>query len=467
MKKFRFLAALLLSNVLILSGCGPTQPEGDVTPSGESDTESGDNTPEDPPVEPVYKQVTVKMDSLMNTGRDGYNLNFEYNDVLFDTNAKEYNKRLSLLSFANSVATAYAINGQKFYTDLEFSDISVCQYGGTTTKDTVGHFFAHKKVGDFEIFAVNFQGFYYEAAWTNNFQIGKTGDHEGFLLRANEVYTELQEYITSHYNGSSIKLWINGYSRGGALSNALAHLIMSDDKIAVTQNNLFVYTFEAPAPLSEEHAIAYENVHNVINSNDLITNVPPAKYGLKRCGVDYEIYDPNVAAIAKEFDQNIEIPAFQVAAETNNDTEFMSYLIGVVFDNSKPDDVNANNRNNYVDNYQTGLGNFVGFIFMLSGVSRSLMLSAIQEKATSIISDNTGEKLRDFIKPYLVSDSIPFEDSALLSDCATTVKALNNLFLEIVINARFNDNYKNNLMRLFYVHYPEVDYALILNAHKK
>lgn len=466
MRRVRFLTALLLSNILILSGCAPKEPADSVTPSGETDPGTGDNTPETPP-EPVYKQVTVKMDTLLSGERSTCDLNFEYNDVLFDTDAKEYNKRLSLLSFANSVATAYPENGQKFYTDLEFSDITVCQYSGTITKDTVGHFFAHKKLGEFEIFAVNFQGFYYEAAWTNNFQIGKTGDHEGFMLRANEVYIELQDYITSYKDGSSIKLWINGYSRGGALSNALAYLIMSDDKIAVTQSNLFVYTFEAPAPLSEEHAIAYENVHNVINSNDLITNVPPAKYGLKRCGVDYEIYDANVSAIAKEFDQSINIPAYGVYSGINNDTEFMSYLIGVVFDSTKADDLNANNRNNYVDNYQTGLGNFVGYIFMLSSNSRSLMLAALTDNATTIISDSTGAKLRDFIKPYMVADNIPFTEDGLLSDCAVTVKAITNLFLEILLNARFSDSYKGDLMRLFYVHFPEVDYALILNAHSK
>ena len=197
MSKPKILRAILLLNLLVLSGCAPKEQTNPVNPSGETDPGTGDNTPETPP-EPVYKQVTVKMDTLLSSERSTCDLNFEYNDVLFDTGAKEYNKRLSLLSFANSVATAYPENGQKFYTDLEFSDITVCQYSGTITKDTVGHFFAHKKVGDFEIFAVNFQGFYYEAAWTNNFQIGKTGDHEGFMLRANEVYTELQDYITSH-----------------------------------------------------------------------------------------------------------------------------------------------------------------------------------------------------------------------------------------------------------------------------
>lgn len=464
MSKPKILRALLLLNFLVLSGCAPKEPTNPVNSSGEIDPET---EPSDKPTEPVYKQVTVKMDTLLSSERSTCDLNFEYNDVLFESNAKEYNKRLSLLSFANSVATAYPENGQKFYTDLEFSDITVCQYSGTITKDTVGHFFAHKKVGEFEIFAVNFQGFYYEAAWTNNFQIGKTGDHEGFMLRANEVYIELQDYITSHNDGSSIKLWINGYSRGGALSNALAYLIMSDDKIAVAQNNLFVYTFEAPAPLSEEHAIAYENVHNVINSNDLITNVPPAKYGLKRCGVDYEIYDVNVSAIAKGFDQSIDIPAFKTSSDTNNDTEFMSYLFGFVFDNTKSDDVNANNRNNYVDNYQTGLGNFVGYIFMLSSNSRSSMLATLSDNATTIISDSTGEKLRDFIKPYMITDDIPFTEDGLLSDCAVTVKAITNLFVEILFSAQFSPNFKGDLMRLFYVHFPEVDYALILNAHSK
>ena len=65
-----------------------------------------------------------------------------------------------------------------------------------------------------------------------------------------EVYQDLQSYIDTYAKNKTLKLWINGYSRGGALSNVLSSLILKGDKVNVLQDDMFVYTFEAPASLT-------------------------------------------------------------------------------------------------------------------------------------------------------------------------------------------------------------------------
>ncbi len=104
---------------------------------------------------------------------------------------------------------------------------------------------------------------------------------------------------------------------------------------------MFVYTFEAPASLSEENALPYENVHNINNEADLITYIPPEKYGLKRCGVDYPIYDPNISSLIKEFDSEITVPEFKEVDSGDelltNDTQVKDYILGLIFDKEEQD----------------------------------------------------------------------------------------------------------------------------------
>ena len=126
----------------------------------------------------------------------------------------------------------------------------------------------------------------------------------------------------------------------------------------VTQDNLFVYTYEAPAALSLENAVAYENVHNITNEADLVASIPPETYGLKRCGVDYPIYDANVATLMKQFDENVEFPEFNAITDITDDPmdtdrKVLDFVLDSVFDKDEgaSADVYANTREQYVDNY--------------------------------------------------------------------------------------------------------------------
>ena len=135
MKSNNALFTLLLSSFLALSGCSKKDDKKDHEPT------------------PKYDKVTVRIGSSISTVNDHYDLEFEYGDDFFSRDAKKYDKQLSLLSFGNSIASSSKEENIKFYTTLGFKDITSYDYDVTPSEDTIGHFFAHKKIGNSELFA--------------------------------------------------------------------------------------------------------------------------------------------------------------------------------------------------------------------------------------------------------------------------------------------------------------------------
>lgn len=494
MKNKSFFPILLLATIFAISGCNNAQPQpssyddNDSSSSFEPEGSSSENSSQESSSQPSSSsedssggegektgEIEVEMDASLTTNesRGSYKLTLNYDDELFKSSAKIYDVNLSSLSFAASIATATKERGTKFFTDIDFENITSHAYDSDPTNDSIGYFMAHKSIDEFELVTVAFRGFNYGLEWANNFVIGKTGNHEGFNARGEEVYQDLQSYINTYAKDKTLKLWINGYSRAGALSNVLSSLILKGDKVNVTQDNMFVYTFEAPASLSEENAVAYQNVHNIINEADLIASIPPVSYGLKRCGVDHQIYDANVSTLVKQFDEDIAFPEFvSVTADNplNSDNDVRDFLLNSVFnkeENGSDPTIYANTREQYVDNYQDGLSSSIGYIFALKAETRSELIEALKTSAMSILSDETGEELYKFIKPYLDRDNVTYVDEKLHSDCAILIKAVGNLFITVLFLYYLSSDFANDLTRLINMHYPETTYVLLNNAHNK
>ena len=444
-------------------------------PSSSSSSSSSSSAPVD---DRFHTDVTVKLAPSLNKERtEPYELSFVYSDSYFLKDATEYDKDLSLLSFGASVITEDYLQVKKFFETEQFEDYTPFGYDSEPTADSVGYTIAHKEIDDSELFAVTIRGFGYGMEWANNFLIGRTGDHEGFIARANDIYTGLQSYISDYIGNKSIKLWITGYSRGGAIANALSSLILKNKDINVEQDDMFVYTFEAPASLNVENCIAYPNVYNIKNSNDLIARIPPENYDLGLCGVEYQIYDENVSSIAKEFDEGLEIPEYVVVEvysdPIEDDTALVDFILQTIFDNHPEDDeaaeaCTANSRDEYVDRYQSGIGYGIGLVFALTAETRSTMLDDLMALGAfgviGVIS--SGETLHDFIKPYLDQDGVAYDDTELMDACNVLQKAIVNLFLyTLVIFA--SEEYRPSVMRIIDMHYPEVAYALLVNAHNR
>ena len=471
--KVKFLRLLVLSS-FILVGCNNPSKKNENTES-EQQQPSGDQggqTPGDSYV-PLKKKVNVKMEALLKGSDTPYNIEFDYDDSLFLKDAEVYDKDLSLLSLGAAVSATYENWAKDFLRDCEFSDSLSHEMNIEPTENTLGYTLGHKDVNGSELFAVMIRGHEYKKEWANNFIIGETGDHQGWLARASELYTSLASYVNQYKGQKNVKLWIVGYSRAGAISNILSSLIFRGNGFTANAKDMFVYTFEAPAGLTQEHAIKYKNVHNIVNSADIVTYIPPTQYELHRAGVDFGIYDINFGTYVTQFDSTLSVPDWvpcnssDFGGETiSNDADLAQYLINDIFSQKVSSVATAHNRATYVANYQSGLSYSVGLLLALSGSTRSALMNNIMSLAVIMYMENDGQQLANSLKTYLDQDDVEYENDKLVEACAIFEKAFKNLF-GTVINLYMSNTYKTNLTRILDMHYPEVTYVLLKNAHSK
>ncbi|MCR4822967.1 MAG: hypothetical protein K5873_08875 [Treponema sp.] len=226
-------------------------------------------------------------------------------ETAFD-DARIFNKNLAIVSFAATLQTGSEESVRKFYSDTGFDNIKTKENYDYKSSESIAYSFAHKEIAGRDIVIVLTRSLKYCAEWGNNFLLGESGDHEGFFNAATKVYDGLKSYIESNYaesyNKKTLKLWIAGYSRGGAVSNILSYLILSSNsekKLDISEENVFSYTFESPNCLSTEHAEAFPNVFNVYSEADLIPNVVLKKFGFGRCGTDKILFDGESGYTAK------------------------------------------------------------------------------------------------------------------------------------------------------------------------
>lgn len=431
--------------------------------------------PEDPDEPPYSTDTNVVYESIFNPGKT-YTFSAKYDDNFFLQDAKNYSKELALLSYSSAVASDIKEVGEHFFTTAKFKDLISYDYDKDPTPDTLGYMIAHKKILNNELFAVSIRGLRYGAEWSNNFLVGSEGNHQGFSMRASDVFRRLEEYIGAHNNGRTIKIWISGYSRAGAVSNVVSSMILKGTQIEVSQSNLFTYTFEAPNCLTGEDIVAYPNVHNIRNRCDLVPSIPPASFGFGLCGVEHQIYDENVSKICKEFDEDLEVPEY-VPIEIDgygvleNDEQLLQFVSDCVFNNPDPSEdlkpYTCNNREEYVERYQNGFSHILGYLFSLSSETLGKMMEDIQElgfAAIFLLSDGT--TLANFLKTYLDQDQIPYDVTGIDSDCQAVRDAVMNLFL-YPITFFVNPDYRPSLIRIIDMHFPEVTYALLLNSFEQ
>lgn len=426
------------------------------------------------PYEPYENDdVKVTFTPTISTDKKTYELSFKYSDKYFEEDAKKYNQDLAELSLASSIATAFKARGTKFFTDCGFEDIEAVSYDTKPTLDTAGYFLAHTRIEDYELFVIAFRGFEYGQEWGNNLLIGKSGDHQGLTIRTNEAYTKLQTYIEEHSQKRALKLWINGYSRAGGLSNILSSLILRENKVDVSQENMYTYTFEAPRALSKEHALPYENVHNIVNKADLITYIAPQQYDLHRCGVDHEIFDSNVSTLAKAFDEGMNIPEYEettidLSEKTtlHNEREMIETIISFATNRTSSDETSLiNTREQYVDNLQSSIVNVIGMVFALSDETKNELIADIKTKAEDtwslLLIISSGESILEYLAPYLEKDNIQYDEEILKADLEKVRDFAFTAFNPVI--SIFMGKQSHDLVRIINMHFPEVTYVLLIN----
>ncbi|MBQ6147499.1 hypothetical protein IJI70_01480 [Candidatus Saccharibacteria bacterium] len=129
--------------------------------------------------------------------------------------------------------------------------------------------------------------------WLSNFNVGTSGDHAGFNESAGYIKERLDEYIyTNHL--SDYKIWMVGYSRGGAVVDLVAKKINENIlDYDMKADDFYVYTFGAPRASAAE--TQYSNIHDVKDGNDLLLGyVFPEVWGFYNTGVYEEIHSADL-----------------------------------------------------------------------------------------------------------------------------------------------------------------------------
>ena len=257
-----------------------------------------------------------------------------YYDSYFYHTSEEYDSHLASLSM---LMTKFSMNAdgpdsendtnwyknqskriKGFFDTIGFEDFEANEdYKKRTAFNTIGVAIASRQIDDYTIIGIVPRSGGYFLEWGNNMWLGDGSKsdymHEGWYNAANKLIDFLDSNLKMKNITGDIKVWISGYSRGGATANLAAGIL--DNKIGnsaykfsngarLTRNNLYAYTFEAPmgANINSKKVKApkdkiYNNIFNIINPNDLVPKVAMHEWGFTRFGIDKftttEFFDPN------------------------------------------------------------------------------------------------------------------------------------------------------------------------------
>ena len=392
-----------------------------------------------------------------------YRSSYLYHDGLFKNSASIYNQDLALFAYGLAIANQDKNQINKFLANIGCENIyQSSSYDEDPTTTSIAYSFAIRKQNDTDILFVSIRGFNYGLEWVNNFKVGANGNHTGFNDSAVLVYNDLLTYLSSYATSSNIKILITGYSRAGGVSNVLASILLESNNAQIREDNLYVYTFEAPRGLSSENAKPYPNVFNIINSADIVTYVAPAKYGLFRCGIDIDIYKKNVSTLLKGLDVKYVLPNFVAKKDTfNTEIDFVKYIITELTNYNSGTYPSSDNRFDFNRYYQSAIEYTIYMLISLKDETIANISNDIQAKDTSsLITMLANDNLYNYLKPFIDNDGISYNPDELKQACSSLAKYIGGPAKSIITTSV---NYSSNLSRMMAMHDPIVNYCFLIN----
>ncbi|MDR2524245.1 MAG: VWA domain-containing protein [Candidatus Nomurabacteria bacterium] len=144
------------------------------------------------------------------------------------------------------------------------------------------------------------------AEWISNLkmQFDPSGDYHGFAEPALVAYSYLTEYVKDHSIDSRDNYYlVTGHSRGAAVANLVAKSMQ--DEGFTSAEKAFVYTFACPNTTLQP-AGGYDNIFNIVDGNDVVTQVPPGarKYGQT---VGYDASGDSIAHLKQLYGDQFEL----------------------------------------------------------------------------------------------------------------------------------------------------------------
>ena len=224
-------------------------------------------------------------------------LPFEYSDSFFSGSACSYNHKLAIMSMGMTMSSFTIKNDGDKYIRSQLHDIG-CDDRTIESKkfgdqkpcdDTCGYIFAAKRLpGDNYLIPVVIRSHRYGGEWVSNAHAVEEGCPDfaaGFKAAADGVYSALLDYIARRgFDRSKLKLWICGFSRGGAVSNLLGARLSFES--GISKDNIFVYTIASPLTVYDRRAGFTDNIFNIVSEMDVVPRLPLRYWGLRRYGTD-------------------------------------------------------------------------------------------------------------------------------------------------------------------------------------
>ena len=224
-------------------------------------------------------------------------LPFYYSDEFFTKSACSYNHKLAVMSLGMSMSAftrkAYGDKPvrsllsaigceQKFIKTKKFDTAE-------PTDDSCGYAFGIKKLPDGSyLVPVIIRSHKYGGEWVSNAHVFDESCPDfpfGFKTSADKVYDALSGYISRpELSGKRIKIWISGFSRGGAVANLLGARLSLES--GIEKDNIFVYTFATPNTVRKNALVFTDNIFNIVSETDAVPRMPLASWGYCRYGTD-------------------------------------------------------------------------------------------------------------------------------------------------------------------------------------
>lgn len=454
-----------------------------------------------------------------------------YSDDYFSKDSTIYNPSLATTSLSLAMAsfgsninknskdyTYRYKNADALLTSFGYKDITPNEgYLKKPEADTIGVVYAKKEIKDDTMIAIGIRGSNYQQEWASNFTLGTYENseyHKGFYEAATNLLSGLKDYIANENIKGNIKIWVSGYSRAGATANMTGGLLdkalinnenILGSTVDYTKEDIYAYCFEAPQGAYyddtlddiEVHGENYNNIFNIINTNDPVPYVAMSELGFTRFGIDKYLtdtlsdatYEEDINKVKKvyaKFDNYSALGSdylidkfkyknltfgdgklISLAEDTNHINWPQGLLLKELLNNLSIKGVL--NRSNYVTNFEEGLRD-IFIVLYKNGLPNGSFVEILINLVKSITTGDELDILFDDLlhnQDYFIKDVMPIIKRALektgidvsikelITDLKNLLVAIVKVFLtkpSLIISLMSVSNIKG----IGSAHYPEL-----------